>query len=264
MMEEEKASKNAHFLTLTYDQEHVPIAWEGDEAIAYTLEKKDLQTFHQTIKRSQQRKLKGEYKLWPVRFYSVGEYGSRTLRPHYHSIIFNLTDETLNALDRGKMWSKGHIYYGTVTEASCNYVAKYLIDKDYELPDEMQKPFTTMSRNPGIGHAYLEHNREFHRPEYTFNPERWKLYTIKNGKKMPLPRYYKDKIFKEEDPTLKRYMEIAKGGYKKKVEEEFLKKYWDEIERLGKLHPDPEAYYEHRLIEHHSRIRKKSLSLNKL
>lgn len=73
----------AVFLTLTYDEEHVPWCLDGR-----TLDKSDLQKFMKRFRRHLER-LKG--RSYPVRYYACGEYGQRgTERPHYHLIIFGV------------------------------------------------------------------------------------------------------------------------------------------------------------------------------
>lgn len=59
------------FITLTYDNDHVPSDM--------SLRPKDLQDFFKRL-----RKRIGV----PIRYFACGEYGEHTQRPHYHAIIF--------------------------------------------------------------------------------------------------------------------------------------------------------------------------------
>lgn len=236
--------------------------------IGLTLRKKELYTLHETIKTSQRRLLKKEYADWKIRYYSVGEYGSKTDRPHYHSIMFNLHPETKAKLLDGMMWSKGRIYTGTVTPGSVSYVAKYVIDKKIEYRDEWptwkEKPFNSMSRNPGIGANYLESNKNWHRENDSYNPDEFRIYAMQDGKKVRLPRYYKDKIFKKIDEDFQDVMKTSLELHYMDLAEEFEKTYIDEIERLALTYENPVEQYNLRRKQHHDRIRIKSLNLNRI
>ena len=87
LREELKDSESAHFLTLTYDDEHIIITGNNEP----TLYKRDVQLFLKSLRKLQKQKIK---------YYFVGEYGGKTDRPHYHAIIFNLTKDTLVKIPR--------------------------------------------------------------------------------------------------------------------------------------------------------------------
>ena len=78
---------SAYFVTLTYDDDHVPVSYYGDPDTglatpSLTLRKRDFQLFMKRLR-----------KAFPddhIRFFAAGEYGSQTFRPHYHAIIFGL------------------------------------------------------------------------------------------------------------------------------------------------------------------------------
>lgn len=165
------------FLTLTYDDEHLP----ADRSLS----KSELQKF---IKRLRWYASKRGIK---IKHFSAGEYGDpvNTERPHYHCIIFGIgqSDEDISMIRRS--WSKGFIYVGNVTFKSCRYVTKYLYkqrsDEPYHLADgtEVQAPFRLVSngisRDFAIDHfAYLEKNKTIYIDKYH----------------LPLPRYIKDKL----------------------------------------------------------------------
>jgi hypothetical protein len=123
-------------------------------------------------------------------YYSVGEYGGRTMRPHYHSIMFNVDIETIDMA-----WTAGTIYIGTITPASICYTLKY-ISKSGKIKkgDPREKEFSLMSK--GIGKNYLTPQIiAYHRSEVAFK-ERAFL-TSKGGFKTSMPRYYKEKIYTE-------------------------------------------------------------------
>lgn len=172
--QEHRASKSAHFVTLTYDQKHL--------RTNQSLCKRDLQLYLKRL-----RKKDGTNS---IRYYAVGEYGSKSGRPHYHIILFNSNEEHIRLSWKD---SRGHsiglVHVGSVTEASISYCTKYIIQKDM-YPEELEKPFATMSRRYGIGGMYLSDLIiEWHQLDD-------RNYLIKPGNiKCRLPRFYRDKIF---------------------------------------------------------------------
>ena len=170
MREEVKVCQSAHFVTLTYDNEHVP---EN-----YNLEKTDLQKFFKRLRKRIPHKIK---------YYAVGEYGSETQRPHYHIILFNLSlygEKAIQVVN--DTWGLGGIHIGEVNDKSINYVTKYVIQKqseEYEVP-----PFAVMSKRPAIGFDYIEKRKKWHKNGSKF-------YYQQNAEKKRLPRYYREKIF---------------------------------------------------------------------
>lgn len=137
LMEEEKISSSAHFLTLTYDTKYVPITKTG----FMSLDKRDLQLF---FKRLRKRHSNDAAR---IKYYAVGEYGGRTRRPHYHIIAFSA-----DILQIQPAWELGAVHYGTVTGASVGYTLKY-ITKPKTVPrhinDDRLPEFSLMSKNWG-------------------------------------------------------------------------------------------------------------------
>lgn len=261
LYQELRTAISASFLTLTYEDEYVPIS--NDYKL--TLKKSDLHNFHKAIRQSQTRtllKIKRQEKMnserykhlkkkWKIRYYSVGEYGTETQRPHYHSIMFNIHPLTLQKLAE-KIWTKGHIKNGSVGFQSIAYCTKYLIDRA-EDNQGREKPFTLMSRKPGLGENYMNSKKYWHK-QIGDNLDDYRYYVIYQGQKQRMPRYYKDKIFSK--------IERKIGGLKA-IEESF-KLYLDEIERLASLHPNPMSYYEERLYNKNESIKIKSIQLNSI
>ena len=76
--------ENNWFLTLTYDDDHLPIGKKGIP----TLIKDEVSSFMKRLR----TKMKREYGVDGIRFFACGEYGTngeRVLHPHYHIILFN-------------------------------------------------------------------------------------------------------------------------------------------------------------------------------
>lgn len=179
LLQEEKVSSSALFVTLTYDTLHVPITDKG----YMSLSKRDLQLFFKRLRKISVNKIK---------YYAVGEYGGKTMRPHYHIILFNAT-----FVDVEKSWHMGKPHYGTVTGASIGYTLKY-ISKKSKVPlhqnDDRIKEFALMSKGLGQNYATPEMVR-WHKSDLNN-----RMYcNLTDGKKIAMPRYYKNKIYDEHE-----------------------------------------------------------------
>lgn len=114
------------FVTLTYDKKNLP----HDTS----LDKTHWQKFAKRLRK----------RIGPFRYYAVGEYGDKSLRPHYHAIVFghNFFDDrdlirdtppylwTSPTLE--KAWGKGLVSFGAVTPESAAYVAGYTRKKAFK------------------------------------------------------------------------------------------------------------------------------------
>lgn len=168
LTQEHKASKSALFVTLTYDWRHCPR--DG------SLNKRDVQLF---LKRLRKRDGTNQ-----IRYYLTGEYGSKGGRPHYHVLLFNANERDVRA-----SWELGIVHVGTVTLASVAYCTKYIVQPDTLPSNKLTRPFALMSRAYGIGGHYLSDNMvAWHRSGD-------KNYSVVNGTKVRLPRYYREKIW---------------------------------------------------------------------
>lgn len=87
-MLELKYASSAWFLTLTYDDEHIPMSAYSDPETGElagrcnTLARRDVQLFLMRLRKAFPESV--------IRFFGCGEYGPETIRPHYHMIVFNL------------------------------------------------------------------------------------------------------------------------------------------------------------------------------
>jgi len=143
------------FVTFTYSDEHVP----EDMSLRY----RDFQLFIKRLRRAGHS----------VRFFTSGEYGTVTKRPHYHALLFNYWPSDGIFYQKGeygdlysspaltKLWGLGNCLYGEVTFESAAYVARYICDKvtgdaapaHYagRVPE-----FMHCSRAPAIGQAWFQ------------------------------------------------------------------------------------------------------------
>ncbi|AXL15408.1 replication initiator protein [Microviridae sp.] len=210
LMHENECHEDSCFITLTYDDDHLP-----------PLDSLDVRHW-QLFAKAVRRYMGNRHKIDPslpksFRFYHCGEYGERTLRPHYHALVFGtafLEDRRLvkshpsrlfasDTLDR--LWGRGNCWIGDVTYASANYVAGYILkkikgelaDSHYAVVNEAtgevlghRKPeYSTMSRRPGIGKLWLDRfgDQVYPRDE-----------VIVKGRAVRPPKYYDKQIFKEQ------------------------------------------------------------------
>jgi len=177
LMQEAKRSISAQFLTFTYDEAHVPFS----ENKFLTLDPEHLRLFMMKL-----RKDNPEHKL---KYYAVGEYGKQFFRPHYHMLLFNCAVETVQP-----NWDYGQVHYGDVAGASISYTLKYMHKKG-RIPmhdrDDRFPEFARMSK--GLGSNYLTPEVvDWHLQKLD------RLYTVtEEGYKVPLARYYKDRIFSD-------------------------------------------------------------------
>lgn len=151
VMESQKWPKNA-FLTLTYDNDHLPKK--------RTLKKADLQKFWKRLRKSGEK----------IRYLACGEYGPNTRRPHYHAIVFNYWPEDCELFSfnhkedylytskkLSKIWGNGYVIVAPVNYETCAYVARYVVKKAYGLNKEfnlkqgLEPEFVLSSRRPGLG-----------------------------------------------------------------------------------------------------------------
>lgn len=199
---EMKDHSSNYFLTLTYDDAHLPINEYLDketgavEPIA-TLVKRDFQLFMKRLRKN----YKYDNKL---RFFAAGEYGEHTARPHYHAIIFGLILDDLIFYKRlgdfnyytspflDGVWKNGYVVVASANWATCAYVARYIVKKqkgetksiysDFNFEPE----FSLMSRKPGIGKDFFDKNyQRFIEEDKIF------ISTPEGSKDLKLNKYYR-------------------------------------------------------------------------
>lgn len=191
LMQEEKVSTSAHFVTLTYAPEFVPISPNG----FMTLDRKAFPLYMKRLRKLTTNKLK---------YYVAGEYGTENLRPHYHAIVFNVPDPEM-FYEAWKTDGKhyGQVVVGEVTGNSVAYTMKY-IDKGPNAKglfkgwvpfvgrDDRVKEFALMSK--GMGASYITPRIvKYHTDDLNRN-----YLTVDGGYKIAMPRYYKERIFNED------------------------------------------------------------------
>lgn len=206
LQQERKDADTCHFITLTYDNDHVPRTPHGFN----TLDKTDVQKFMKRL-----RKMDDSGKK--IRYYFCGEYGKTTMRPHYHAIIYDAPESLID-----KAWSLGVTDVRNVkSTAAIAYVLKYMV-KGKKIPmfakDDRQPEFALMSKRMGAGYIDNPAIRKWHKADLTRN------YVVDlGGHKIPMPRYYRDKIFNEHEKELQGQLirkEVKILDYRKEIKYE--------------------------------------------
>ncbi len=187
---EQMMHSNSTFVTLTYDEKHLPDPPH--------VSKQELQNY---IKR-----LRWNLDPKKFRYYGVGEYG-KLWRPHYHVILFGI-DGSLHERQIRRSWKdeKGkykckpeRLDIGYVNPASARYITGYITKKieketkvhpiDYGKPDEFM---LSSKGGGGIGIKAVQHLCEV-LGKCDYVQGRTKELRI-GGKKYPLGRYLEEKL----------------------------------------------------------------------
>ena len=190
-MLETKEHEYNYFITLTYDDLHLPTSINKlSGEILPNLVPEHLTKFMKDLRRHYEY----HYNWKDIRFYACGEYGEQFGRCHFHIILFNcpIKDKVyLGKSFRGdkyytsptfeNIWGNGFVSITDVTFESCAYVARYVMKKlkdksNTELYDAMKEfslskeegidllgrcpEFVRMSRKPGIARNYYEKNKD--------------------------------------------------------------------------------------------------------
>lgn len=184
LKQEQLVSSNSEFITLTYDDNNLP-------------EDKKLSVDH--LQKFFKRLRKKVFKTHPnikLKYYACGEYGDTTQRPHYHIILFNRPlKHNHNAKEEDdliKIWGNGHVRIDECNEATMHYVTKYISKQADPTRNKENKEFSLMSK--GLGASYItEKKKEYYKNKLV-------PYLIdKGGEKIAMPKYYKEKLYNEED-----------------------------------------------------------------
>lgn len=200
MMHEAQMYDRSSFVTMTYDQAHLP----PHGSLHYP----HWQTFMKAWRK----------RYGPTRFFCAGEYGGLLGRPHFHAALFGVwpsdckpwrKSESGHQLFRSEVmeqvWGRGSVEIGELTFESAAYMARYCLEKitgdlaedHYRRVDpetgevvRLVPEFARMSLRPGIGARWysrfggrvLDHDN-----------------VITNGHPAKPPRYY-DVLSERKDP----------------------------------------------------------------
>ncbi|UDN67731.1 replication initiator protein [robinz microvirus RP_104] len=213
---EAKMHQASSFITLTYDDEHLP----PDYSV-------NLRTFQLFMKR-----LRKELPM-KIKFYGCGEYGDLENRPHYHALIFGWdfhNDRKLHKVTKdgplytsptlNKVWPYGFNTVGQVTYKSAGYTAGYLKTRSAENNSyttnkytrthpitsdvvRVEPEFGTMSG--GLGLSFIQKFKSDYATSDFF---------VVDGQQVAVPRYYTLKLTEEEQSKIKTKRQISKQRIK--------------------------------------------------
>lgn len=210
-MLEAQAYEQSYFITLTYNDEHLPCESQlvdkttgeifedpGDWVQTGHLVPEHLTKFFKQLRRHWEY----HYNHTGIRFFACGEYGGQG-RPHYHAVIFNLpinpkklkvyrinTDgSTLYTCPEiEKIWGKGFITIAAVNWDTCAYTARYVmkkmkgkISREEYFSNGQVPEFIRMSRKPGIASDYFNNHAKalFENDEIIIKGHKEKIQAVK-------------------------------------------------------------------------------------
>lgn len=193
------------FVTLTYDDEHLPMERIGSDLFAQevpVVSKRDVQLFMKRLRR--------KYEDYKIRFFLTSEYGTENGRPHYHMILFGFPFTGKKAGDLlAECWQQGFVQAHPLTQREISYTCKYMYEKSaipFVLQDvKSAKPFMMCSRRPGIGYVWLsEYILDFYRK----HPRSYVMSA--HGLKQAMPRYFAEKLY---DDDMKEFLKEFRSTF---------------------------------------------------
>lgn len=213
-MSDDLSVNDVWFVTLTYDNEHLPINFFAEPSTGLaiqnsTLVKRDCQLFLKRLRKAVEPDR--------IRFYLCGEYGGQTERPHYHVILYGLRlpeddlcvykrsprgDVYYNSKLLSRVWPFGYVVVGRVTWETCAYTSRYVTKKltgaesDYYRAFNLLPPFSLMSRRPGIARNYYDSHSDSDLGHLSMDAQ----IVVAPGKFSSIPRYF-ESIIEREDPS---------------------------------------------------------------
>lgn len=127
-------------------------------------------------------------KIYPsLRYYLVGEYGTKTGRAHYHVHLFS--DVPILERSLYQVWSYGRIHVGDTEPASLDYVLGYLLKASKVLRWPIEEKFPEFRYySKGLGKTAFPHLLI----DGTTLPREFKVF----GRTWPIGRYLRDRAKK--------------------------------------------------------------------
>lgn len=182
-----RRGESAAFVTLTYDDNHLPVNDFG----FVTLRRSDVQKFIKNMRRQMEyHNVRKNFKYLYCGEYGDGSHsnsktGVSTCRPHYHLVFLGLGSTEVKAYTR-KLWKNGLCDIGELSAGGIRYLCKYMTkacpDKDvkqFRESCQIQNPF--FYHSIGLGKQWIiENMQKIVEDGFTFNL---------NGKIQLFPKY---------------------------------------------------------------------------
>lgn len=213
IMHERQLHDTGWFITLTYDDKHLPCRVNGKASLVV----KDAQDFMKRMRKDSP---------YEVRYFLSGEYGEKRGRPHYHLLLFGYElPDLVPAGERGghkvfrsrvlsELWQMGDVVVGSVSPDSAAYVAGYCVDKvtgrgaaayyGHRVPE-----YAVMSLRPGLGFWWF---LRYWRDVYPIDR------VVVNGREKAPPRTY-DIWLAEFQPEVYREVQERRAKNQKQVDQ---------------------------------------------
>lgn len=174
------------FLTITYDEDHIPVTAAGVPTVRKSAVQKFLKRIRKSIWTDYQKRL---------RYFMAAEYGPTTSRPHYHGFLFglNLDQEIVDRYVRDAWPLASIIDVQVCDQWSSVYAVKDLIAvSDY--PEGAEPTFYLRSTRPGLGALWIPPDRtlDLHDPRRLTERQ-------PGGKNVLIPRYLIERWYSKYD-----------------------------------------------------------------
>ena len=195
LQEEIRHDNKGKFVTFTFSNESIKELSSQIKGITgYNLDNEIATLGVRRFLERWRKKFKKSVKHWLVT--ELGSNGTENI--HLHGILW--TNETTKTIE--KIWKYGFIWVGDknnggyVNEKTINYIVKYINKIDEKHKEYNSKILTSA----GIGRNYTE--REDSKKNKFNGKETKETYSTKQGIKLALPIYYRNKIYSEEEKEI--------------------------------------------------------------
>lgn len=252
---ENEYSTSAYFVTLTYDDEHLPKDDNGNPCF----NSDHLKDFHKRMRVALERKhFVTRYPLFgkksfplegrPFKYFISSEYSPDSndtgiYRPHYHGIYFDLPEDPFIAdLFVRACWKYGSILtIEPLTEGRLRYTAEYALNARLAsfAPDDWMPPIMRVSRGMGASLLKQDNIIDWMRSA----PAKRCYMPAPGGKRLRLSRYLKLKIFDDDmraqinDERALHYQKLSREEFEKHLDLGFeLSRQLERKIRQKKLH----------------------------
>jgi hypothetical protein len=217
MANEAKMHEQNCFITLTFEDEHLPkhgsLRLEDPQKFLKRLRKYLEKDWHMVDG------VKTSKIPCKIKYFYCGEYGDQHQRPHYHLCIFGWAPHDMQIFSQkksgdqftsqtiAKIWTQGFHTVSDFTDATGAYTAYYMVKEniffdltpydaiDPDTGEEIKRmpPFQRMSRRPGLGTTFYHKYKE----EIINNG------SYINGQSVPVPQAYLNILRKEDEEKYK-------------------------------------------------------------